>query len=103
MLSQSGREYTALQAPVFIQVRLMKKIPILFVIFCCCCTLSCKPVPESTHTEKTQSETETSKQRPNIILIMADDLGFGDVGYNGSEIRTPTIDNLAKSGGHGGR
>lgn len=76
----------------------MKKIPILFVIFCCCCTLSCKPAPESTHTEKTQSETETSKQRPNIILIMADDLGFGDVGYNGSEIRTPTIDNLAKSG-----
>ena len=36
--------------------------------------------------------------KPNIIIIMADDLGWNDVGYHGSEIRTPHIDRLAKDG-----
>lgn len=36
--------------------------------------------------------------RPNIVLIIADDMGWGDVGYNGSEIRTPSLDRLAESG-----
>jgi arylsulfatase len=36
--------------------------------------------------------------RPNIILIMADDLGFSDIGPYGSEIATPTLDTLAKNG-----
>ncbi|MCS5567911.1 MAG: arylsulfatase [Pseudomonadales bacterium] len=36
--------------------------------------------------------------RPNIVLILADDLGFSDVGVYGSEIATPTIDTLAKRG-----
>lgn len=35
---------------------------------------------------------------PNIILIVADDMDWNDVGYHGSEIRTPTIDRLAKEG-----
>ena len=35
---------------------------------------------------------------PNIVFIMADDLGWDDVGYHGSEIRTPSIDKLAESG-----
>lgn len=35
---------------------------------------------------------------PNIILIVADDLGWRDVGYNTSEIRTPVIDRLANEG-----
>ena len=37
-------------------------------------------------------------QPPHIVLIMADDLGWGDVGYHGSEIATPHIDCLAHSG-----
>ena len=37
-------------------------------------------------------------ERPNIMLIMADDLGYTDIGAFGSEIRTPNIDALARSG-----
>ncbi|MSU47678.1 MAG: arylsulfatase [Opitutus sp.] len=36
--------------------------------------------------------------RPNIILIMADDMGFSDIGCYGSEIRTPNLDRLASDG-----
>ncbi|MBC8217835.1 MAG: sulfatase-like hydrolase/transferase [Planctomycetes bacterium] len=37
--------------------------------------------------------------KPNIILIMADDLGYGDIGcYGSGKIKTPSIDALAKSG-----
>ena len=36
---------------------------------------------------------------PNIILILADDMGYGDLGYTGSEhLRTPHLDALAESG-----
>ena len=39
------------------------------------------------------------QQRPNVILIYADDLGFGDISCNGGTgIQTPHIDNLAKQG-----
>ena len=37
--------------------------------------------------------------RPNIILVMADDQGWGDTSYNGHpELKTPQLDTLAKSG-----
>jgi len=36
--------------------------------------------------------------KPNIILIMADDLGFSDIGCYGSEIETPNLDSLAANG-----
>ena len=36
--------------------------------------------------------------RPNIVLILADDLGYSDIGCFGSEIATPNIDRLARSG-----
>lgn len=37
-------------------------------------------------------------KRPNIVLIIADDLGYNDVGYHGSKIRTPNLDRLAAAG-----
>jgi hypothetical protein len=36
--------------------------------------------------------------QPNIVYILADDLGWGDVGFHGSDIKTPTLDQLAKTG-----
>ncbi|QDT80062.1 Arylsulfatase [Gimesia maris] len=42
--------------------------------------------------------TPCQAESPNIILIMADDLGFSDLGCYGSEIQTPHLDQLAKDG-----
>ena len=37
-------------------------------------------------------------KRPNIVIILGDDLGFSDMGCFGSEIKTPTFDSLAQAG-----
>ena len=41
---------------------------------------------------------EKAASRPNILIIMADDLGFSDIGVFGSEISTPNIDAIASEG-----
>ena len=38
------------------------------------------------------------QSRPNILIILADDLGFSDLGCYGGEIQTPALDQLAKNG-----
>ena len=44
-------------------------------------------------------EGDTSeRKRPNIIVTMADDMGFSDIGCYGGEINTPVLDELAASG-----
>lgn len=46
-----------------------------------------------------ESENEQNNSKPNIILILADDLGYGDLGCYGQEIiETPNIDKLADDG-----
>ena len=42
--------------------------------------------------------TPGTRARPNIVLMMADDMGFSDLGCFGSEIATPNIDSLARRG-----
>ncbi|WP_316828111.1 arylsulfatase [Pedobacter miscanthi] len=43
-------------------------------------------------------KTETKPERPNIVVILADDMGFSDAGCYGGEINTPNIDFLASNG-----
>ena len=38
------------------------------------------------------------QSRPNVIIVMADDMGWSDIGCYGSEIETPNLDRLAKNG-----
>lgn len=51
------------------------------------------------HVPTTQSvKAGTAGKRPNILLIMADDLGYTDLGAYGGEISTPNLDRLASEG-----
>ena len=45
-----------------------------------------------------RATTAMAARRPNIIVIMADDMGFSDAGCYGGEIRTPNLDFLAQNG-----
>ena len=42
--------------------------------------------------------TWTQAKPPNVLLIMADDMGYSDLGCYGGEIETPHLDGLAKNG-----
>lgn len=68
----------------------MKKTLTLFLFVCICCALAQLPAV---------AQSKKKDSRPNIIFILADDLGYGDVGcYGQQKISTPHIDQLAKEG-----
>lgn len=45
-----------------------------------------------------QTKQSANVTKPHILFIVADDLGFHDVGYHGSAIKTPNLDKLALTG-----
>jgi len=57
----------------------------LVTILLCCIAGACKQPP-------------AEPQRPNIIVIMSDDMGYSDIGCYGSEIETPVLNQLAANG-----
>ena len=48
--------------------------------------------------EPSDTNTQDSKLRPNIVVIVFDDMDFSDIGCDGSEIGTPPLDRLAANG-----
>ena len=45
------------------------------------------------------SAADTQGKKPNVLVILADDMGYGDTGFNGSkDIQTPAIDSIARNG-----
>ena len=44
------------------------------------------------------SQISAAPKQPNILLVMADDMGWTDLGCYGSEIETPNLDSLAQQG-----
>lgn len=51
------------------------------------------------HVSAQVKEKQATQKQPNIVFILADDLGYGDLGcYGSARIRTPHLDALAKSG-----
>lgn len=63
---------------------------VLFVSFAFEALLPIAPARSAPH--------QPASQKPNIVYIVADDLGWGDVGWHGSEIPTPNLDKLANAG-----
>lgn len=56
---------------------------------------SCKPSQES----ETKSKAPSDNTKPNIVIIYADDLGYGEVGtYGATELKTPNLDMLSSGG-----
>ena len=55
--------------------------------------------PQEQQSERQVSEEQTSvpspAKKPNILIIVADDMGYSDIGAFGGEVNTPTLDSLA--------
>jgi len=73
--------------------RMCESLMILVVLTFSLVLVNCKQ-----ETKIPAKSSSTEPRQPNILLIVADDLGFSDVGSFGGEIATPTLDRLANEG-----
>jgi arylsulfatase len=73
---------------ILLRIRTSIHVALLTTILLC----SCSPA------EKKEKTHATPNKSPNILLILADDLGYSDLGSYGGEIETPNLDNLAYNG-----
>ena len=72
-----------------------KKKLVIVLLFAAFVSLNgCKTSKE----ENNNNENTASTEKPNIILIMSDDMGYSDLGAYGGEVQTPNLDNLAEDG-----
>jgi arylsulfatase A len=75
----------------------MPRIPHIFSITAFCVISFCRVFAETV--APATPEKPSAAERPNIVIILADDLGYGDLGCFGcKDIPTPNIDRLARSG-----
>jgi arylsulfatase len=75
-----------------------KWIALLHGVVLCALLMSCNIFSESQNENNKTETVGQSAKRPNFLLIVADDLGFSDLGVLGGEIHTPNIDRLAREG-----
>ena len=66
----------------------------LFVLCLCCLSASSHDDDDPRNTNQ-QGHGPSFESLPNIVFMMADDLGYGDVGYNGGNAETPHLDAMA--------
>ncbi|XP_060066094.1 arylsulfatase B-like [Ylistrum balloti] len=57
-----------------------------------------KALPIETGNTPKFEEEDVRTKKPHIVFIFADDYGYNDIGYHGSQIKTPHLDRLAKAG-----
>lgn len=76
----------------------MNSLRIAFTVLFVLLGLTVSPT-HARQTSITTAETTQVKNRPNFLVILTDDLGYGDVStYHDSDVSTPNIDALAKDG-----
>ena len=78
---------------------------ILYTASACIFLIGCQQASQTKTVERIKDvapvmvkAAQTSYEHPNVVILLADDLGFADLGFRGSDIETPHIDRLAREG-----
>lgn len=87
----SFKEFLRARQGLLVTVRYGGALSLFVLITLTSCT---EPSPEVTD----QISAQAYDERPNVLLIVVDDMGFNDLGITGSEIATPNMDHLAANG-----